>query len=114
MFIAPTPKILGPLFNLAHPPNLSFWSGPLPSPPQLFWSQIVRSPLKGAATMRNPEEHLNSEENQLLRARIRQLLSINNQTSSDISFEAYQLATNLNTAKVKVMLLVNKVNKIYK
>ena len=113
MFIAPTPKILGPLFNLAHPPNLSFWSGP-PPPPQLFWSQIVRSPLKGAATMRNPEEHLNSEENQLLRARIRQLLSINNQTSSDISFEACQLATNLNTAKVKDMLLVNKVNKIYK
>ena len=64
--------------------------------------------------MRNPEEHLNSEENQLLRARIRQLLSINNQMSSDISFEACQLATNLNTAKVKDMLLVNKVNKIYK
>ena len=50
-FIGP-PKILGPPLNLAPPPpNLIFCSGP----PQLFWSEILRSPLKlgggGAATM---------------------------------------------------------------
>lgn len=60
-------------------------------------------------------EPLNSEEKQLLRAKIGQLLWINNQRRpNNISFEVCQLATNLNTAKVKVMLLVNKVNKIYK
>ena len=40
-FIDP-PKILAPPFNLAPPPNLIFCSGP----PQLFWSEIFRSPLK--------------------------------------------------------------------
>ena len=49
MFIAP-PKILGPPLNLAPPPpNLIFCTGR----PQLFWSEIFRSPLTlgGAATM---------------------------------------------------------------
>ena len=41
-FIAPSPKILGPPLNLAPPPHLIFCSGP----PQLFWSEIFRSPSK--------------------------------------------------------------------
>ena len=46
-FIDP-PKILGPPLNLA-PPKFNF----LLRSPQLFWSEIFRSPLKlgGAATM---------------------------------------------------------------
>ena len=48
-FIGP-PKILGPPLNLVPQPNLIFCSGP----PQLFWSEIFKSPLKlgGDATMR--------------------------------------------------------------
>ena len=47
-FIAP-PKILCPPLNLA-PPKFNFL---LRSPPQLFWSEIFRSPpkIRGAATM---------------------------------------------------------------
>ena len=38
----PPRKILGPPLNLAPPQNLIFCSGP----PQLFWSEIFKSPLK--------------------------------------------------------------------
>ena len=46
-FVGP-PKILGPTLNLARsppPPNLIFCTD-CPPPPQLFWSEILRSPLK--------------------------------------------------------------------
>ena len=53
---------------------------------------------------RTPEQPLKSKEKQLLRAEIGHLLLINNQMNPSISFKVCQLATNLNTAKVKDML----------